>query len=289
MEGGEREAPTGPRVGALTAVGTMALVALVVCGGLVIWIRASAGAPAEADDPTNGFAETEVPTRLAGGLDPGEVPAAIQAAVDGPVLGALRLDDGVDLPQGVDLSGCVGQDAFDGEPAVVDGTVTPDGLMVILEGPGRGGFADMPVPAPAPAPGPSPSPAVSSVPGTGPSEPRMRAVCDFQWTEGGGWVGSGGSMGPADDRGFGGGGMGSFCCDADGMTIAATWVTPPTDAAWGLQDRGAYWVAYPVDELDLVSVSWRYRERRFAPTPPTTHIQWVDEDGGFLAEENLGF
>src|SRR3712207_4925612 len=93
-------APLGaPAAGAGPAVGPApqgpgGVTAVVVAGAVVAWARLAL--PAEGADREVGQLQ-EVPVALADGRPFGEVPAAVVQAVEGPVVGAARLDG---LPDG---------------------------------------------------------------------------------------------------------------------------------------------------------------------------------------------
>jgi hypothetical protein len=285
-ENGGASAPPR-RASALTAIGTMSLVALVVTGGVVAVMRF--GSPAAAERPAVG-AETEVPTALAGGIAFSDVPPAVAQAVDGVVVGARVLTE---LPAGV--SGCdMGFPGGDpAEPELESAVATPDGLLVSEIGTAPAGFFGEPMEMPVMTAPPivpegevteSPAPVeATATPAPAPTE-RIRNQCTFT-RQGGGWMSNGGSSGPVDAGGMGMG-MGATCCDAEGMTTTTGELVPPDGATWALQDRGVYWLAYPVADLTRVPITWRFREGVFGGFP-STHVLWVDDDGTVLDERFL--
>jgi hypothetical protein len=261
------------RASAPVTLGAMTLVALVVTGGLVVWMRMPA--PAGATRAQVGV-EEEVPTTLAGGLAPAVVPAAIASAVDRPVIGASTLEA---LPDGSE--GC----GFDlGDDAELERAVaTPDGLAVSLIGDAPDGFLDGPMPRPEPEPAPPPPDTDQAE--VGEQAPRWRETCVLR-DRGGRWFSDGGSSGPADDR-FGGMGTSVLCCDEQGFALATTELHPLDGAAWVLQDRGAYWLAYPVAGADRLTLTWRFREGGFGRAGATTYVRWLDDAGGVIDEQHL--
>ncbi len=148
----------------------MTALAVVAVGAVVGWARLSAradaarAAAAEEESSDGGPPET-----LAGGMAPADVPAAVAAAFDQPVIGAAVLEA---LP--LDVQGSCGDEmTWDAEPSqrVV---VTPDTMVIVLEG--SGAFAGE----------------MGPVPGDG---ERMQVVCTAT-AEGDGWVSEGSSFGP---------------------------------------------------------------------------------------------
>lgn len=257
----EQRRGDGPRRGSgLLACGLVVGIAVLVAGGVVGWARIGAG-PATRGAPVPEPVEEAVPETLAGGMELGDVPDAITAAVDGPVVAARLLDE---LPDGV---GCEFVDRdFDDEPDLETLMLTPDTLHVSLVG-------------------------ASSVFAEGPGGAgRARATCTARWQEGG-WHESGGGMGPADQPM--GGGTGASCCDQDGLGTAEGAVMAPEGAQWALQDRGRYHLAYPVPEGRAVPITWRFRAQGGlggfdgSGMASATTVTFMDGDGEVLGETTL--
>ena len=264
----DADTPGQDRARTLTVIGSMALIAVVAVTAVVVWARV--GAPAAGDEPATTGLDEALPETLAGGTEPAPVPDEIAAAVDGPVVGAARLDE---LPDDM-LAACVDfiEVTWDpGSPTTEYALVTPDGVNASLFGQGEvaGGFGKGPV-------------------GEDPIGIRIRCELDLS---GGEPVnrGGGGYEEVFPDQPVMGGFSGSSCCDQNGLATAMAAVDIPDDAAWLLQERGAWFLAYPVDGLDVISVTWRYRENRFGPGgPPQSRVVLVDASGETIAESFVG-
>ena len=255
------------RAGTLTVVGTMGVIAVVSVTAVVAWARLGRTEAAEAKP---GF-EEEVPTTLAGGTAPAPVPQKIVEKVDGPVIGAVRLERLSDDM----LAACMefNEVTWDpGNPDLEFAVVTPEGVNASLVGqgdfPGGGG------------------------PGRrGPKVIGLRIRCELDL-----------SGGVPSNRGGGGfeeiyegqpngvgGFTGSTCCDANGLGTATASVQIPQDARWLLQERGSWYLAYPVEGVDSIGVSWKYRENRFGPGgPPQSRVLLLDADGETIEETFAG-
>ncbi|MEX2619243.1 MAG: hypothetical protein WD250_03390 [Egibacteraceae bacterium] len=252
----------GPRRGSgLVACGLVVAIAVLVAGGVVGWARIGAG-PATRGAPGPEPVEEAVPETLAGGLELGEVPDAVAAAVDGPVVGARLVED---MPDGV---GCEWLRAdFDDEPDFETVLLTPDAVHVSLVGAsslfaeGEGGAG------------------------------RARATCTARW-QGGGWLESGGGTVPADQPMEGA--TGASCCDQDGLGTAEGAVMAPEGARWVLQDRGRYHLAYPVPQGRAVPITWRFRAQGGfgggfdgGGMGSATTVTFMDDAGEVLGEATL--
>lgn len=250
--------PGAPRRGsALAACGLVVGIAVLAVAGIVGWARlGGAGGPVEPPgvDPV----DEAVPDSLAGGIELGEVPDAVAAAFDGSVVAARLLDE---PPDGVDCSFMAAE--FGGDVEVEQVLATPDAVHVSLLGTGGPAGPDMP-------------------------GGRFRATCSARWQ--GGWLDSGGSMGPADQPATGM--TGTSCCDEDGLATAEGAVAAPDGATFAVQARGDWHLAYPVPDSGVVPISWRFREGRggFAggpPRPAPTTVTFVDDRGEVLDEVTL--
>lgn len=104
----------------------------------------------------------------------------------------------------------------------------------------------------------------------------VRALCTAGWQDG--WVPNGSTIMPVEDSTV--------------MGFGSTWVGQvrlPEGAAWLVQDRGGYRLAYPVEDLTGVAVSWQFQERALAGRPPSVPITVLDGAGVVLEESFLGF
>lgn len=213
----QEAAPAAPgRAGVLPTVGVMALIAVVVAGTVVLWGRLAAGT-ADAPRPAE-----ELPAVLADGGPPGEVPPQVADAVQGPVVGVRRLDE---APP--DVGGCAGVDGNTGtlEYAVV----TPDGLSASW----LGDADELGFPA-------------EEIGAASEGDDGVRSTCEAVAADGG-WSVVTGSTVPAT-----GGYSGVEQMTGD---LVRALVRVPDDADWAVQDRGGYRLAYPVTDLDQVTVT----------------------------------
>ncbi len=53
-----------------------------------------------------------------------------------------------------------------------------------------------------------------------------------------------------------------------------------------LQERGAYWLAYPVQEGRSLPLAVRFRESAFG-SGSSAHLLWVDDEGTVFDEQFL--
>jgi hypothetical protein len=299
-DGGEQpgRAEVAPPASPFVAVGAVTLVALVAALAVLGWAHLRPDAEAAAGpEPL----DEEVPTALAGGEPLGEVPPALAAAFDEPVVAARLLDEVPD-----DFGGCGFEEITwaEGHPELELAVLSPDGLYVSMVGTGAWGQGAMdgPMPMPEPVPGerPADEPAFEVDPSISDADidvpdadiddreiDRFRVTCHATW-ERGGWTGGSGSSGPAfgdiPDLGTGG----ATCCDGDGLSTGQTVVQAPEGAAWVLQERGGWWLAYPLDERRIASVTWKFREGRFGGGMPATHVLYLDEVGEVIDEAWVG-
>lgn len=250
----------------LLACGLVVGIAMLVAGGVVGWARIGAD-PATRGAPVPEPIEEAVPETLAGGIELGELPDAVAAAFDGPIVAARVLDE---PPPGADCD-FLGND-FSEQPETTV-LVTPHGAHVSLVG------------------------AVEDrgLPGADGAPQRMRATCTAVWEQGQ-WINHGGGMGPADQPM--GSATGGSCCDQDGLGTAEGAVMAPEGARWVLQDRGRYHLAYPVPEDRAVRITWRFRAQggfgggfdgRFdgGGMGSATTVTFMDDAGEVLGETIL--
>ncbi|HVM00008.1 MAG TPA: hypothetical protein VM324_12015 [Egibacteraceae bacterium] len=241
------------------ACATVVGIAVLVTAGVVAWARLGSG------PTTRGAAELspleeQVPTELAGGVELGDVPDAVADAFDAPVVGARLLDE---APPGATCDFL--HHDFDEEPELESVLVTPELMRVSMIG-------------------------TSSIWEPERAPTRMRATCTVRW-EGGAWIGDGGGLSPADEQMSGL--SGSSCCDARGLGTAEALVVAPDGAAWAVQERGGYHLAYPVADSGLVPVSWRFRPTRGAfggfggDMASATRVAFVDGKGEVIGEITL--
>lgn len=290
----------GPgRASAVTAIGAVTLLAIVTAGGIVGWARFGARAD-EAPAPEPALRE-ELPASLPDGTPFAAVPETVTAAVEGPVVAVVPLEE---PPEG--MEGCADQVGvgWDAAPVFSGGVLTPDGVQVWFDGRGdQFGFAGPAPPPPAPPPGappppspeppppspepPSPSPQTPSPSPEPPPEATVRVVCSGA-RNGDGWMltnsmpmplGQAGTDPPGETAVSGG----------DGLMHATSAVTVPDGARWMVHDRGGYRLAYPVEGLEPTVVSWRFREGRFRTGPDSTRVTFLDAEGDVVDETFLRF
>ena len=235
----------------VTAVVTMGLIAIAAVTMVIAFGQVAATDGAGRSDIGDG----SPPRTLVDGSPVADVPENVTNAVDGPVLGAAVLDA---VPDG--LAGCgrdmAGEIVWDTPPRPETVLLTTDALHVSLVGTST----NFMMPAPERAAG----------------EPqRWRLECMSQAP---GTGNSGSTLGPADE----GGGTWSTCCDEAGLGVAVARTSAPDHAAWALQDRGGWWLAYPVRD-GSVTVTWATRDGT-----GSSWVLFVDADGLVLEETAVG-
>lgn len=254
-EGAPRRAST------LTAIATMAVIALVSVVAVVVWARVGRSGDAQEEGGDG------IPTVMAGDLPPGDVPGAVATAVDLPVVGVALLDE---VPGEIrqECADNFGEVTWEGEPRKEYAFATPDGMASSMIGKGSG-------------------PPGMFGPGAARAE-RFRARCTASFRDGH-WSVDGGGVEPVGvehgDEFMSGGGFG--CCDENGLATASGAVPVPEGAAWGLQERSGWYLAYPVDKLSSLTVTWKYRENGNGG-PPQSRVTFVAEDGGIVEEAFAG-
>lgn len=252
------------RTSAPVAVGVVGLVAVVAATAVVL--LAPQATPE--DSGPNGV-ETEMPTALADGSPLPAVPDELRVLADDPIVVADRRDE---LPDGMT---CNTHLPWDGEPELESVFVTPTAASGVLVG--EGSFHEMGDPN---APGAQDEA----------EQEQIRGNCLLLPDGNGDWSESGGGGGTAPEPGAPGTsqGAGSMCCP-NGRGHAHADVSVTGDVAWLLQDRGPYWLAYPVEGLDLVTVEWPYAQSAMnSGGPPSSRIRVVDADGEVMAERLIG-
>lgn len=266
----------------------MLAVALLAVAPVMLFGRAT---PA-AEPPEPPTVELAMPDALAGGIEPGDVPDTVADAADGPVLGAVRVDE---IPPGAT---CHHEGVFADEPVLEFAVVGPFGLSASFVGAGGAEFGPPP-PGPRAAPVPQPDrpagpapPALPPAPAAAnPPAERLRAICGATW-DGAGWTGGGQSISPVDHP-EAGGGIGMSCCDEQGLGTASVSLPVPDGVAWVLQDQGGWWVAYPVEGAPVVALNWKFvdpgaRRGMFeGHGPVTSTLVLLLDAGGDVIEERL--
>ena len=256
------------RASALSAVATMAVIALVSVSVVMVWARVSSGS-SEGEGSESGIDEP-VPDSLAGGIAPAPVPDAVTAAFDQPVVGAARLDE---LPPDVsdECSDTFGEVEWEeGQPTLQSAIATPDAIHAVLEGKGSWG---------------------PDMGGGGEAPERFRTTCSAH-SEGDRWMTEGNGFQPVFGEGDvveDGMGSGYSCCDENGLATATQTIAVPDGAAWGIQERSGWYLAYPVEDEPMMMLTWKFREQRFGPgAAPQTTVTFVDDAGAVIAEAFAG-
>ena len=300
------EPEAGPRrASAALAVGTMAAIALLVAAAVVAWARFGG---ATTTVPESQVIDAGPPESLADGSPPGPVPEAVAAAVEGPVVAAVRMDS---LP--ADLEGCDTNFALD-DGRLESAIITPDAAVVAMVGSSEEfGFGPGPVPLPAPLPLPAPvpealpPPEASALPEASPAaagpapaaapipvappparleperdRPQARASCAASWE--GAWALTMVNAAPVGQI-FGSSGTGL----ADGTALSITPLLVPEGAAWLVHDRGGYRLAYPVTGLPVVDVTVPQPESGvFGTGVSSTPAVFLDDAGTLIEETFVG-
>lgn len=161
-----------------------------------------------------------VPTALPNGADLPAVDPALAAALDRPVVMVAALDD----PLG-ELSRCGQEHEWEYAPTLRASVITPEGLTVSIRGEERA------------------------------TEALVHVTCFAQW-QGRSWKTWAAWTAEAPDATEPLGAVAPICCRAGDLALRGHETLAPEGSRWLVQDRGAYWLAYPVDDGGLVHPVW---------------------------------
>lgn len=183
-----------------------------------------------------------VPTELPNGQALPPVPQVLQGAFDRPVVLVGVVEE--DL-HNLERCGDLVEWAF--APTLRASLVTPEGLMVAVRGEELG------------------------------SEATFQVACYALWTgrrweSWASWVAETANQSDPVSQ------PEPACCRPDDLALLGGEIQAPEGAAWAVQDRGPYWLAFPVDTSGLVHPVWPVVGGD--PAPPTT--VYVDEAGNRL-------
>lgn len=190
-----------------------------------------------------------VPVSLPDGAALPRVPSTLSEALDRPVV----LVGSVDEPL-ADLERCQGLGEWEFAPTQRASVITPEGLTVSIRGEEQGTGA------------------------------LLQVTCYAQWG-GRSWRTWASWTADADDPTEPLGPPGPICCRDDGLGLGGGEVLAPDGAAWLVQDRGPYWLAYPIDDSSLVHPVWPVDGDDDDP-PPTLYLTALGEP--LAAEEPEG-
>lgn len=237
--------PRTARGSTLRMVGTVVAIAVVAAAATIVWARLPAGAPQAA-------ADQEVPSTLNDGRRLPEAPDAVADAIGLPVVLTERLDAPGDIATGCEVD----------PRSVLGGHVTPDHATLLAR-----------------TDNPPMSAEVMADPAT---DGPVNVACVSGWNEGA-WRRMGLSAVPV--RGPESQFPAWMCCDSNGDSIVFHVLNVRPGAAWLLEDKGHYAVAYDVAGLDATGV--------VASVSPTgvegsAHVWWVDGDGEIVGETYQG-
>lgn len=215
------------------------MVVVAVAVGALVWIvRGQDGSPVD-QAPEDGDG---VPTALPNGEPLPAVPEELAGAFDRPVVLVAEVEDGTSH-----LDRCGRDIEWEFSPTLRSSIITPEGLAVAVRGEERG---------------------------TGVS---FHVACYALWDRGS-WQTWAAWVGEVRDPNGPAGVMDPACCREDGSAVAGAELDVPEGAAWSAQDRGAYWLAYPVKD-GLVQPVWVVRDG--GGEPPLVH---VDAAGARIGE-----
>ncbi|HUH07734.1 MAG TPA: hypothetical protein VML96_08005 [Egibacteraceae bacterium] len=282
----DREEALRPPASIGLAVGIMVGIALAAVVLIIGWVRLAGGQGSA--EPRLAALEATVPVELADGTAIASAPAALSAAFDAPVVvAAVRDEPPAGFPE------CHTDDwghVWDERPLFHSATVTPEAVTALYVGTGWQDFGIDEQMATEIGPDGEiihdPAPTAEDSGGEErlgpPAEIQVR--CDGTAFDGGWQVQTSVEFGPpaatAQSSGW-------TCCDADGRATASATLVPPQGASWAVQERGAYWLAYPVGEDGAVRVMWSFHEGGFGGGPAPTHVVYVDEKGVTVDETFL--
>lgn len=219
------------------------LVVAVAVGALVWVVRAgAAGEPAD-HAPVD---PAGVPTALPNGKPLPAVPPGLREAFDRPVVLVAEEEE-----RASDLDRCGRDVEWEYPPTLRSSIVTPEGLSVAVRG---------------------------EEAGTGVS---FHVACYAVW-DGSGWTTWASWIGEVADPEGPAGPMDPACCRADGSAVGGAELETPEGAVWAAQDRGAYWLAYPIQD-GLVQPVWLVGEEGATP-----EIVYVDAAGARIGQAGPG-
>lgn len=187
-----------------------------------------------------------VPTRMPHGAELPPVPGPVADALDRPVVVVGSMEE----PLG-ELPRCSDQAEWEFPPTLRAAVITPEGLTVSIRGEERGTGA------------------------------MVHLTCFALW-DGRGWDTWASWAGDALDGSAPAGPPQPVCCRDDGLALAGAEVQAPQGARWLVQDRGPYWLAYPVDDSGLVHPVWPAGDGDENEPPPTVYL---DQGGQRLTDE----
>lgn len=221
----------------------LAAVAIVVIAAAVLAAVAYDELAGEPADATGGVPET-----LPDGSRPPTLPEHISSRFDRPTVGVEVLGE---QPR---VEGCVDEVEWSGSPRLRSATVTPEGLTIALRGQTRD--AD-------------------------PALPLTHLTCHARW-QGEAWEVWAVWQGAMPDEEELAGPLASACCLAKDTALSGTEAAAPPGSAWAAQDRGEYWLVYPVHSNGYLHLMWPVGQGEEAQAPRTIYL---DEQGERIEEE----
>lgn len=188
-----------------------------------------------------------VPVALPDGADLPAVAPALAGAFDRPVV----LVGSIDVVPG-DIDGCGGAGEWAFAPTLRAAVITPEGLTVSIRGEERG------------------------------TDALLQLTCFTHWG-GRSWKTWASWSAEAADTTTPLGPREAVCCREDDLALWGGEELAPSGSAWLVQDRGAYWLAYPVLDGGLVHPVWPVDAD--ADDPPRPDTVYLDERGIPVAQE----
>lgn len=172
-----------------------------------------------------------VPTALLNGADLPSLPSVVADAFDRPVVQVGAVEDPLR-----ELSKCRGLAEWEFAPTLRASVITPEGLTVSIRGEEAG------------------------------TEGLLQVTCFASWG-GRSWQTWASWVVEAADLSEALGPPQRICCREDGLAMGGGEVVAPEEARWLVQDRGAYLLAYPVDDGGLVHPVWPVEGDSSTPPP----------------------
>lgn len=187
-----------------------------------------------------------VPVAMPHGADLPEVPPVLAGAFDRPVVlaGSLDVEPG-------EIEGCGDLEEWEFAPTMRAAVTTPEGLTVSIRGEEQG------------------------------TEALLQLTCfafwgGRSWTTWASWTAEAADtmapLGPEEP----------ICCRHDDLALEGGEEQAPAGSAWLVQDRGVYWLAYPVLDGGLVHPVWPVEGD--ADDPPRPPSVYLDAQGQRLAQ-----
>jgi hypothetical protein len=210
------------------------VVMLVAAGAVGAVAYNELGSPAPASGPER--TAEGVPVSLPDGTPLPPTPAVVADGFDEPVVAAPTPEE---VPE---LRGCVDEIDWDEDPTLRAASITPEGLTVSYRG------------------------LASAL-----RDRQTNLTCHARW-DGDAWRVWATWSGGANDEDSIIGELEPVCCLREGIALAGMETAAADGAAWTVQQRDGYWLAYPVGDDQVVHTVWPARAGAEGSPPRMVYI-----------------